>query len=129
MEAPGLSLEVFLQFKLTDRIYLLSLRDIDQVIDVPGIYELPGAHSNILGLINYNSKIVPVVSINTRLHLRGTAVTKKSKVLIVTYKNELVGILVDEIIKSIALDADRIKELKTQNQSFSSSFLELENIL
>ena len=70
---------------------------------------VPRAPEYVVGVLNLRGMIVTVVDIGKKLGLNPLEAGKHSRNVIVHYKDELVGILVDQVREVISSDADDIE--------------------
>jgi purine-binding chemotaxis protein CheW len=94
----------YIQFSIGSEAYALPIQDIQEIVKMQEITVVPGSKKDITGVINLRGNIVPVVSMWTRFGLPGQDYTKQTRVLIVTYEEETVGMIVDCVHGVSSLD-------------------------
>ncbi len=110
--APTVALRDMLEllgFWVADEEYALPIVDIQEIIKVPLITELPRAHPVVLGIISLRGTIVPVVDLRRVLKLEERAVTRQARILVVRAEEDPVGLLVDRVTSVVRFEADKIE--------------------
>jgi purine-binding chemotaxis protein CheW len=99
----------YLSFVLADETYAVNIFHIKEIIKPPMITEVPRTERVILGVLNLRGMIAAVVDLRRRLGLEAAQQTRKSRILIVQLRDELVGLLVDEVRHVIRLKDEDIE--------------------
>jgi purine-binding chemotaxis protein CheW len=99
----------YLSFVLADETYAVNIFHIKEIIKPPMITEVPRTERVILGVLNLRGMIAAVVDLRRRLGLEAAKQTRKSRILIVQLRDELVGLLVDEVRHVIRLKDEDIE--------------------
>jgi purine-binding chemotaxis protein CheW len=99
----------YLSFVLADESYAVNIFHIKEIIKPPMITEVPRTEQVILGVLNLRGMIAAVVDLRRRLGLEAAELTRKSRILIVQLRDELVGLLVDEVRHVIRLKDEDIE--------------------
>ena len=99
----------YLSFVLADESYAVNIFHIKEIIKPPMITEVPRTERVILGVLNLRGMIAAVVDLRRRLGLEAAEQTRKSRILIVQLRDELVGLLVDEVRHVIRLKDEDIE--------------------
>lgn len=99
----------YLSFVLADESYAVNIFHIKEIIKPPMITEVPRTEKVILGVLNLRGMIAAVVDLRRRLGLEAAEQTRKSRILIVQLRDELVGLLVDEVRHVIRLKDEDIE--------------------
>jgi purine-binding chemotaxis protein CheW len=99
----------YLSFVLADESYAVNIFHIKEIIKPPMITEVPRTEKVILGVLNLRGMIAAVVDLRRRLGLEASEQTRKSRILIIQLRDELVGLLVDEVRHVIRLKDEDIE--------------------
>ncbi len=91
--------EQYIVSRLGEERHAFNIRDINEIIKMEHITEVPNSRSYIKGVINLRGKIVPVVSMCSRFGIPETIVSKSTRIVVVQYQNEGTGIIVDAVEK------------------------------
>lgn len=97
-------------FELSKEIYGIKVYDIEEIVKVPKIEEVPNTADFIEGVINRRGNIVPVVNIANKFSLEEKEIDDESRIIIMDMKGEFVGILVDRVIEIIKIDDEEISD-------------------
>lgn len=82
-------------FLLDREEYGVDVRLVQEIRRVTEITQVPRAPEFIKGVINLRGRIIPVIDLKKKLGLGEVAVTKLSRIVVVTIKGRLLGLLVD----------------------------------
>ncbi|HJV44205.1 MAG TPA: chemotaxis protein CheW [Bacillota bacterium] len=91
------SQEQIIIFSIQDECYALTINHVVEIIRVQNITEVPMTRNFIAGVMNLRGKIIPVVNFRERFRLPSIPFNKKTRVVVVSFEGELVGLIVDEI--------------------------------
>ena len=97
-------------FELSKEIYGIKVYDIEEIVKVPLIEEIPNTTDFIEGVINRRGNIVPVVNIANKFLLEEKEIDDESRIIIMDMDGEFVGKLVDKVIEIIKIDDEEISE-------------------
>jgi len=86
-------------------IDISQVQEINRQLDVTHV---PQAPKCVRGVINLRGEVTTVIDLRTILGLQQTEVTEESRNLILNYKDETLGFLVDRISDILALCSDEI---------------------
>ncbi|MFC6331585.1 chemotaxis protein CheW [Paenibacillus septentrionalis] len=89
----------YVEFGIEDETYALKISDIQEIIKVQEMTEIPNCRSYVKGVINLRGKIVPIISLRLLFELKEDELTKASRIIVVNHKEEAVGIVVDRVNK------------------------------
>lgn len=96
----ALLLHQYVVIELGVEKYALKISDIHEIIKLQKITEVPNSKSYLEGVTNLRGKIVPIVSLRKRFGLDasgGIYSGKHSRIVVVEYAGEMVGIIVDRV--------------------------------
>lgn len=114
----------YVVFSIHDQLCALAIEEVVEIIRTQPITAVPGTDSFIEGMINLRGTIIPVVNVRTRYQIQPIPADKKTRIVIVRYDGEEIGLIVDEIrmITNIA-DRDVEPPLDTFNLLEKDNFL------
>jgi len=107
-EAPR-RLETHVTFSLAGELFALPVRPIREVLRVSSITRVPHAPYPIRGVTNLRGRVIPVIDLRRRIDLPPAELDRGSRILVVSSRNRLLGLLVDGVEQVIHLDLDRIQ--------------------
>lgn len=87
----------YIEIEIENERYALNICDIHEIIKMQDITEIPNSKSYVIGIINLRGKIVPVVSLRNRFGLPEASYSKSTRIVVVNYANEMIGIVVDRV--------------------------------
>lgn len=97
-------------FLLDGTLYALRLDTVERAVPAAALTPLPGAPAIVLGLLDIEGRIVPVVDIRARFHLPRREMGIHDCIIIANTARRTLGILVDapgEVIEVGEADIDR----------------------
>ncbi len=107
-EAVAARLETWVTFRLAGELFALPVTAAQEILRVSTITRVPHAPHTVRGIINMRGRVVPVVDFRVRLGLPIADVSPKSRILIASTRNRLLGLLVDEVEQVVSLDANAV---------------------
>jgi len=91
-------------FFLGETLWGLDTLDTQEVIRVTEITKVHNAEKYIIGIINLRGKIVTVIDLSEKLGLGKSIIGKASRIVIVEWNDEHIGLLIDSISDVIDID-------------------------
>jgi purine-binding chemotaxis protein CheW len=85
--------------------YALGIHDIHEIIKIQPITEIPSSRSCIKGVISLRGKIVTIISLRNRFGLMEETYTKLTRIVVVNFKKDRVGIIVDRVNQVISFSS------------------------
>ena len=87
----------YIEVGIGEQRYALKILDIQEIIKMQDITEIPSSNPYIKGVISLREKIVPIISLRNRLGLLEETYTKKTRILVVNHVDKMLGIVVDQV--------------------------------
>ncbi|SFR05454.1 chemotaxis protein CheW [Desulfoscipio geothermicus] len=84
-------------FELADQLYALPIQDTQEIIRMTDITNVPNTRDYVEGIINLRGSIVPVINLNRRLGLSVKDYDDSSRIIVVEYSGQKVGMIVDNV--------------------------------
>ena len=91
-------------FFLGETLWGLDTLDAQEVIRVSEITKVHNAEDYIIGIINLRGKIVTVIDLSDKLGLGESSIGKASRIVIVEWNGEHIGLLIDSISDVIDIE-------------------------
>lgn len=91
-------LEQYAIFTIGNQVCALSIKEVVEIIRVQTITEVPGVEHYIIGMINLRGSIIPVIDLRRRYNFKETPFQKKTRIMVVHYEEEKIGLIVDEVM-------------------------------
>jgi chemotaxis signal transduction protein len=86
--------------------FAADLASVAEVGRVPDITRIPGVPSWLAGVANWRGRILPILDLRLLLGAEVAGATRSSRLLVLTERSVLVGVLVDTVEGTMTLDAD-----------------------
>ena len=86
-----------LVFIIEDIRLAVDLDQVDRVVRAASLKPIPGAPSNVLGLLNLNGIPVPVLSLRQKLKLEEREMETTDEIIILRRQEALLGLVVDDV--------------------------------
>ncbi|RKO67281.1 chemotaxis protein CheW [Desulfofundulus salinus] len=86
-------------FQLNDQQYALPIQETQEIIRMTDITRVPNTKSYVEGIINLRGSIVPVINLNRRLDLPVRDYTDATRIIVVEYEGQKVGMIVDNVLE------------------------------
>ena len=98
-----------LAFWVADEEYSVDILDIQEIIPMREITEVPRANPCLLGIISLRGTVVPILDLRDVLELPKSEVTRNTRVLVLQGDAEPVGIMVDNVTSVVRLSQREIE--------------------
>ena len=111
-------------FALDTETYALPVRPIQEVLRVASITRVPHAPEPIRGVTQLRGRVIPVIDLRQRLGLpTSEALGRSSRILVVSSKRRLLGLLVDRVFQVEHIDLNRVQPPPDDVVSIRSDFI------
>ncbi|WP_379132010.1 chemotaxis protein CheW [Paenibacillus sp. sgz500958] len=114
--------EQYIVSRLGSERHAFNIRDVNEIIKMEHITDVPNSRPYIQGVINLRGKIVPVVSMCKRFGIPETPIGSLSRIVIVRYENEATGIIVDAVEKVTSFQ--EIQPPLDANEAYGIQFMD-----
>lgn len=91
-------MEQFIIFESNEQRFGLDIPQIEKVIEYEEIKKIPDSIKYILGYLQFDGKFLPVMDLKYRLYDVHTLPNEDNKIIIVKWKNGIMGLLVEKVI-------------------------------
>lgn len=109
--------------RLGDEQYGINIKFVDNIGRMQKITRVPKSQPYYLGVINLRGEVIPVMSIRRRLNLDQDEFTNKSRIIILKFEQDLVGVVVDEVREVVNLKEEDIEKVAHNGKDEKSSFI------
>ncbi len=96
-----------LTFRMGPQHYALPIETIVRVIEMVTIAPLPQVDPSVVGVINVNGALVPVVDLRRHLHLPEIPWDLHTPIILIRLDPQTIGLIVDEVLDILELPADQ----------------------
>jgi purine-binding chemotaxis protein CheW len=94
----------FLTFRLRQLQYGIPVSYVREIFPLPEINPVPEAPGDIIGLLNWRGKVLPVMHLDRRLGYPMPSCRVSDSVIVIEWQGLSVGVIVDEVEDVISLD-------------------------
>jgi purine-binding chemotaxis protein CheW len=98
----------FVAFSIDKQQYALPLDNVERVIHVIEIIELPNSPEFIHGVINLYGKVIPVINIRARFGIKTKDIELSDQLIIISIPSGKLALLVDSTHEIILIDKEEI---------------------
>lgn len=110
-------------FDLNGEKYATEISNVERIYGYEEPTELPDAPSFIKGVINYEGKILPVISLYTKFHFGMETIDEDKKIIVVRRDGRGYGIIVDNVSEVRTIKSDDFEEAPTIATSVSKRYI------
>lgn len=83
---------------------------VQEINDDLTITPVPLTPEYVLGIMNLRGQIVTVIDLSRKLGFRQSELSRTSRIIIVRWQNEYIGLLVDKVTEILAINSQEIAE-------------------
>lgn len=95
-------------FRLSSEEYALPITKVKDINRFMPLTKMPKSPAFMKGVINLRGEIIPVVDLRERFGLTANEATDDSRIMIVDFNNQLIGIVVDGVTEVITIPTAEI---------------------
>lgn len=104
--------------------FALELERIERIIEYAKPKKLPETAEYILGVIQYNEKVLPIIDLNRRLYAEPQEIREHSKIIVILWKGTHLGLVVDEILGIKSVEEEAYEAASMGEESISSQYIQ-----
>ncbi|MCX8084391.1 MAG: chemotaxis protein CheW [Calditerrivibrio sp.] len=127
----------FLRFRVGNEFFLVDLPLVVEVCEPKEFYPVPGGSIFLLGLMSLRNIIITVYDIRMIFGIKTVWKSQKSSVIVLSFKDETLGLYVDEVIDIISVfdegdiieNKDSICTYSIYYEDVKCNIIDLENII
>lgn len=108
VQVAGELLEL-LTFKIADEQYAVDIERIVEIVTPRPLTRIPNADSSVLGIISLRGTIVTLVDVRRRLGHATAPDTADTRIVVIDFRNETVGFVVDRVQRVVKVAATAIE--------------------
>ncbi|EHI51627.1 two-component system chemotaxis response regulator CheV [Aeromonas salmonicida subsp. salmonicida 01-B526] len=87
-----------LMFRLGSRqLFAINVFKVREVVKLPHLNKMPGAHHNISGVANIRGTSIPVINLRSAIGMRAMPIDSESNLIITEYNRTIQGFLVGQV--------------------------------
>lgn len=111
-------------FRLAEEKYGVGVSYVKEVLKELDIAPVPGAPEFVLGIINLRGNVVTVMDTRKRLNLPLRDIDEDSRIVILEYGEEMIGMVVDSVAEVIDLTESEIETAPNVGNDESSKYIQ-----
>jgi len=108
LQSQGKRVCRWVTFQLADEIYGINVMQVQEVLRLSEVAQVPGAPPAVMGIINLRGNVVTVIDTRELFNLSANDLTDQSRIMIVECNKVTVGLLVDSVAEVVNIDNDEI---------------------
>lgn len=118
------SINQYVVFKLNNESYGLLIDYVETIEKLTEITRVPSAPYYISGVINLRGEVIPVVDLRRRFQLENISNTDENRIIVLSFEEMNVGILVDSCSEVVTLDTNQIDKAYDLISSFEDDYIQ-----
>jgi len=108
-EKKGLKQQQLVSFRLGVEEYGVSIMKVQEIIRMQEITKVPQMPDFIEGIINLRGNVIPIIDLRKRFGLSCAEKTIDSRIVVVSVRERIVGIIVDGVSEVLRLSEEQIE--------------------
>ena len=114
----------YIVIRYGDEVFGIDIKYVDNIVRMQRITRVPNVASHIRGVLNLRGEVIPVISLRIKMGLEADEITKTTRIIIIKLDSgDSIGVLVDEVLEVIMLNASQIEKVSYNSKEAVSSFL------
>lgn len=93
-----ISVEQYIVFIANEEKFAIDISKVERIIEFTQPKKVPEASEFLLGVIQYNSEVIPIIDLSMRLYNLKSIQDEDTKVIVALWKEGHIGFLVDDIL-------------------------------
>jgi purine-binding chemotaxis protein CheW len=96
-------------FKLGNEEFATDIMQIERILDYEKCSKIPYAPPYVEGVINYEDRIMPVISLKIRLGLMDNGMPEESKIIVTKNNTDRLGLSVDYVEQVLTISNENVE--------------------
>lgn len=109
-----ISIQQYLIFSLSSRLFASRLRDVKRVLPLEKIFDVPLKRNNFEGLVKFEGKAIPLFNLKRVVVKQFNRDTQENLIVVQNVQGQDVGFLIDKVHKVAALDRSSFEDYESQ---------------
>ncbi|EHJ01527.1 MULTISPECIES: chemotaxis protein CheW [unclassified Clostridium] len=118
-------------FGLNGEHYATDIREVERILGYQEPTILPDAPSFVKGVINYEQKILPIISLSKKFKFGEDKESEERKIIVIKREENKFGIIVENVYEVRDIDSELMEEAPpitaTIDKKYISGLIKLEN--
>ncbi|MFC6650131.1 MULTISPECIES: chemotaxis protein CheW [Paenibacillus] len=95
----SLQKEQYIELAVGAETCAIRIEEIHEIIKMLSITDIPFSRNEVKGVVNLRGKVVCVMSLRNLLGMADEPYTRNTRIIVVNYRQEFVGLIVDKVNK------------------------------
>jgi len=91
-------MEQYVVFKSHGQFFAILVQNVDRIIEANQFIQLPEVSAFILGVYEYQEKMIPIVDVRQKLFKQYTEQKEETKVILCQWEEQSLGLYVEDIV-------------------------------
>ena len=117
------SIDQYVILKLDGEYYGIAINFVETIEKVLEITRLPNSPEYLKGVINLRGEVIPVIDLRKRFGMGDTTITEESRIIILSFEDIVVGILVDTSSEVLTIENDQIDNTNALIDSTEDNYI------
>lgn len=122
-------MEQYVVFKSHGQYFAILVQNVDRIIEASHFILLPEVSDFMLGVYEYQEKMIPIVDVRKKLFREYTEKNEATKVILCQWEGQSLGLYVEDIIDISYMETSRYEEELVRaalKQGYIEQFLKLD---
>lgn len=97
----------YVVFKIGKETYAMNIEFIERIVSEASIRSIPNTNKDVLGIINIQEEIVPVVDLRSKFELKSDKEEEIPFIIVSRVQDIILGLVVDEVIEVINIESEK----------------------
>ncbi len=111
-------------FRLGNEEFGIDIQKVQEINRMIDITKVPNAPDYVEGIVNLRGKIIPIVSLRTRLGFDQVEADKSTRIMVVEVDGKVVGFVVDSVSEVLRIDDAKIEPPPAITGGNDSAYIE-----
>ncbi len=111
-------------FRLGNEEFGIDIRKVQEINRMIDITKIPNAPAHVEGVVNLRGKIIPIVSLRTKLGLGEADRDKATRIMVVDIEGRILGFIVDSVSEVLRIQDQKIEAPPSVTGSNDSGYIE-----
>jgi len=111
-------------FRLGNEEFGIDIRKVREINRMIDITKIPNAPAYVEGVVNLRGKIIPIVSLRTKLGLGKTDQDKATRIMVVEIEGSVLGFIVDSVSEVLRIHDVKVEPPPGITSGNESSYIE-----
>lgn len=89
----------YVEIGVGEERYAIKIGEIQEIIKMQTVTAIPSNKDYILGVMSLRGKIIPVVSLRTKLGMPAQEHGRSTRIVVINHHEEMVGLVVDRVVR------------------------------